>query len=106
MPCSMPIDWATAIARALGCPPLWREWWGVTWPCSAVFPINGHLNVVRYLCELPLDPLRMAAMHGHVNVVQYLCELRLDRGSDMVACKWALQVAARNGHKSTCASCH
>ena len=54
---------------------------------------QGHMDVVRHLCELPsdrgVDPsarrndtIRMAASHGHMDVVRYLCELPPDRGVD------------------------
>ena len=54
---------------------------------------NGHLDVVRYLCELPVDrgvdpstddncAVRLAAANGHLDVVRYLCELPVDRGVD------------------------
>ena len=54
---------------------------------------NGHLDVVRYLCELPVDrgvdpsaddndAVRLAAGDGHLDVVRYLCELPVDRGVD------------------------
>ncbi len=53
----------------------------------------GHVDVVRYLCELPLidgvfpDVENNAALIdasecGHLEVVRYLCELPLDRGVD------------------------
>ena len=52
---------------------------------------NGHVDVVRYLCELPGDrgvnpgaddnyAIRWAAANGHVDVVRLLCELPGDRG--------------------------
>ena len=45
---------------------------------------NGHVDVVRYLCELPADrgvnpaaqdnyAIRWAALNDHVGVVRYLC---------------------------------
>ena len=52
---------------------------------------RGHLDVVRYLCELPpdrgVDPsadgnyaVRYAAEKGHLNIVRYLCDLPFSRG--------------------------
>ena len=52
---------------------------------------RGHLDVVRYLCELPpdrgVDPsadgnyaVRYAAEKGHLNIVWYLCDLPFSRG--------------------------
>ena len=51
---------------------------------------NGHLEVVKYLCSLPvkygIDPsacqnaaIGGAAMMGHLHVVKYICDLLLDR---------------------------
>ena len=70
----------------------------------------GHLNVVRYLCELPVergvDPaahssraVAYAASKGHLDVVRYLCELPVDRGVDPSAGgSRAFRYAARKGH--------
>ena len=79
--------------------------------CAA---LNGHVAVVRFLCELPLErgvepgarnrimsmhPLGVAATVGHVDVVQYLCELPAERGVDPRADdNVALRHAARGGH--------
>ena len=69
---------------------------------------NGHSNVVRYLCELPLDrgvdpsananrAVRRAVRH--LDVVRYLCELPLDRGVDPSADNnSAVRNAASRGH--------
>ena len=63
---------------------------------------QGHMDVVRHLCELPsdrgVDPsarrndtIRMAASHGHVDVVRYLCELPSDRGVDPQPCRITIE---------------
>ena len=71
---------------------------------------NGHVHVVRYLCELPGDrgvnpgandsyAIRWAARNAHADVVRYLCELSGDRGVDPGADdSYAARWAARNGH--------
>ena len=54
---------------------------------------HGHVDVVRYLCDLPpdrgVDPSARdnraiwdAAQCGHLDVVRYLCDLPPDRGVD------------------------
>ena len=71
---------------------------------------QGHLDVVRYLCELPVDrgvdpsavgndAVQSAAVNGHLNVVRYLCELPVDRGVDPPADdNSAVRLAAGAGH--------
>ena len=60
---------------------------------------QGHLDVVRYLCELPADrgvdpsandncAVRWASKEGRLDVVRYLCELPADRGVDRSAVRW------------------
>jgi ankyrin repeat protein len=57
---------------------------------------NGHLHVVRYLCELPrcmgVNPaavnncaLLWAVLFGHLDIVRYLCELPAERGVNPAA---------------------
>jgi ankyrin repeat protein len=69
---------------------------------------QGHLDVVKYLCELPLDrnvkpgahdchALRVAVRNGHLPVVKYLCTLR-DRNVRPLACCYDVWEAAAKGH--------
>ena len=104
----VPVDWATAVAinpgaagticarnnnvaRLAGCVPRVNTFQLNRWlMIGARF---GHVVVVQYLCELPLDrgvdpaaldnySVRTASSRGYLNVVQFLCELPLDRGVD------------------------
>ncbi len=69
---------------------------------------QGHLDVVKYLCELPLDrnvkpgahdcgALRTAVRNGHLPVAKYLCTLR-DRNVRPAACRYDVLEAAAKGH--------
>ena len=72
--------------------------------------IRGHVDVVRYLCELPpdrrVDPsahqncaIRHAARLGKADVVQYLCGLPRDRGVDPSTLhNYSIRRAAWLGH--------
>jgi ankyrin repeat protein len=60
--------------------------------------MNGHLDVVKYLCEQGVDihaknnlAVRYAAMNGHLEVVQYLVE----QGADIDE---AVRYAVEKGH--------
>ena len=63
---------------------------------------RGHVDIVRFLCELPAErgvnpsvALLSAAQQGRLAVVRYLCELPLERGVEPGA---ALLGAAAQGH--------
>ena len=82
-----PIDWATAIAINPGA-------------AGAVCArFNNMKHIVRCAPGVHgarLDAwLRIAAEKGHVDVVQFLCKLPLDRGVDPAACgNWMMINAA------------
>ena len=116
----VPADWATAIAINPGAAGTVCARFNKTKhivrcaPCVSkrrldawlqVAAEKGHLDVVQYLCELPLErgvdpaahnsrPVQGAARGGHLAVVQYLCELPLDCGVDLaIFDNWALPSA-------------
>ena len=70
---------------------------------------NGHLDVVRFLCELPAAhgvdlstdhnaALRGAAKAGRLEVVRYLCQLPARRGVEPGGTTTVLLAASANGH--------
>ena len=66
------------------------------------FSLNGHIQVVIYLCEAGADirsendyAVRMASLYGHIEVVKYLVSLGADiRNFD----DWANRNASEYGH--------
>ena len=96
-------------------PPATTEAWThqqtTTPPFEGQHRMATDLNVVRYLCELPLDRgvdpsadnnsavVVSIQYNGQVDVMQCLCELPLDRGVDPSADNnYAVYAVARRGH--------
>ena len=69
---------------------------------------NGHLEVVRFLCEAGADkdkpmqdgatPLFIAAYQGHLEVVRFLCKAGADKAKQTQDGMTPLIIAAHNGH--------
>ena len=69
---------------------------------------NGHLEVVRFLCEAGADkekpkqdgatPLFIAAYQGHLEVVRFLCKAGADKDKQTQDGMTPLIIAAHNGH--------